>query len=306
MASSTIADLNGRFGLERVATVVAGNCGLAKIVISTAAASAEMYLHGGHVTSWKPKDAGEVLYLSPNSLFEDGRAIRGGIPVCFPWFGDKADNPAAPAHGFVRTKAWQLESMELAGSGVVVSMSTQSDDYTRKWWPHDFLLTCRATFGAQLKVELIVTNTDSSVFTFEEALHAYFAVKDVETASVRGLEATRYIDKTDHRIEKMQKGDVHFSSETDRVYLDTTRDLKLFDPAGQRQIFVGKENSRTTVTWNPWSDKSVALTDLGANQWKSFVCIETSNVAPFALQLESGETHSMAAVISVAPVQEPA
>ncbi len=300
------AELAKRFAIPGKAEIVPGKGGLAKVVISTAEASGEMYLHGGHVTSWKPKDVGEVLYLSPNSLFEDGYAIRGGVPVCFPWFGDKADDPSAPAHGFVRTKEWQLESIELAGGDVVVTMSTQSDDDTRRWWPRDFLLTCRATFGAQLKVELIVTNTDSSAFTFEEALHAYFAVKNAESASVRGLDGTRYIDKTDHRIEKLQSGDVQFSAETDRVYLDTTRELELLDVAGKRQILVSKENSLTTVVWNPWSEKSITLKDLGANQWKSFVCLETSNVAPFALQLEPGESHSMAAVIRVAPSLEDA
>ncbi len=294
-----IATLAKRFGIPGKADIVAGNGGLAKVVVTTPEAAGEMYLHGGHVTSWKPKDASEVLYLSPNSLFQDGRAIRGGVPVCFPWFGDKADDPAAPAHGFVRTKEWQLESIEAAGQDVVVSMSTQSDDDTRKWWPFDFRLVCRATFGCELKLELIVTNTGSSEFTFEEALHAYFAVESAESAFVRGLNATRYIDKTDKRIEKMQTDDVRFSAETDRVYLDTTSELQLFDPSDERSIRVQKQNSRTTVVWNPWSEKSVALKDLGAEQWKSFVCIEASNVAPLALQLKPGDSHSMAAVISV-------
>ncbi len=293
MDSQAIAALAKRFGIPGKAEVVAGNGGLPKVVISATEASGEMYLHGCHVTSWKPRDAAEVLYLSPDSLFEDGRAIRGGIPVCFPWFGDKSDDPVAPAHGFVRAKEWQLESIEVDGKKVVVSMSTESDDDTRKWWPFDFRLVCRATFGRELELELIVTNTGSSVFTFEEALHAYFAVESAESAFVLGLDATRYIDKTDKRIEKMQTGDVRFSTETDRVYLDTTSELQLFDPAMNRSIRVEKQNSHTTVVWNPWSEKSMALKDLGAGEWKRFVCIETSNVSPFAVELQPGESPTM-------------
>ncbi len=296
-----LANLNGRFGIAGVAAVVAGSNDLPKVVITAGEASGEIYLHGGHVTSWAPKHAGEALYLSPNSLFQPGKAIRGGVPVCFPWFGDKSDDPAAPAHGFVRTKAWQLESIESAGQAVAVSMSTESGDDTLKWWPYKFRLVCRATFGTELKIELIVTNTGTSPFSFEEALHAYFAVRDLRTAFVRGLDATQYIDKTDKRIEKLQTGDVHFSAETDRVYLDTERELRLFDPASQRRVIVHKENSRTTVVWNPWSEKSVALKDLGADQWKNFVCIETTNVAPFVIQLALGQSHTMATLVKVAP-----
>ena len=165
---------------------------------------------------------------------------------------------------------------------------------------YKFRLVSRATFGTELEIELTVTNTGTSQFSFEEALHAYFAVRDSQTALVRGLDATQYIDKTEKRIEKLQTGDVHFAAETDRVYLDTERELQLFDPASQRRVIVQKENSRTTVVWNPWSEKSVALKDLGADQWKKFVCIETTNVAPFAVELAPGQSHTMAALVKVA------
>ena len=300
MSTTDVSSLQNRFGIPAVAEVVSGNGGLPKLVISAADASGEMYLHGGHVTSWSPDGSGKVLYLSPNSLFQDGHAIRGGVPVCFPWFGDKADDPSAPAHGFVRTKIWQLESIRAAGKDVIVSMSTESDDDTRKWWPHDFRLICRATFGTELKIELIVTNIGTTPFVFEEALHAYFAVADAESAYVRGLDATRYIDKSDEFKEKMQSGDVRFSAETDRVYLATERALELFDPAPKPSIRLQKQDSHTTVVWNPWSEKSVALRDLGAGEWKHFICIETTNVGPFAVQLAPGQSHTMAVRVQLA------
>src|SRR5580704_2665739 len=134
MDPTPIAELNRRSGIPGVASVVEGNGGLAKVVVASPTAVGEMYLHGAHVTSWRPRGAEEVLFVSSQSLWQDGKAIRGGIPICFPWFGGKADEPKAPAHGFVRTKAWQLESITKAGDGVTVSMFTESNVETKKWW----------------------------------------------------------------------------------------------------------------------------------------------------------------------------
>jgi len=298
-----IVDLNRRFGITGAARLVSGNGGLTKVVVSAPSADGEIYLHGGHVTSWIPKGTCEVLYLSPSSLWADGHAIRGGVPVSFPWFADKADDHTAPAHGFVRTKAWQLESIEMAGTNVTVSMSTESGEDTRKWWPFDFSLVCRTTFGIQLKVELIVANTGASSFSFEEALHAYFRVGNAETAFVQGLSATDYIDKIDKHTEKKQSGDVRISSETDRVYLKTEHELELFDPTLKRRITIQRVNSMTTVVWNPGAEKSRSMRDLGADTWKDFVCVETSNVGPYAVKLGPGQQHTLGTLIQTAPWQ---
>lgn len=298
------ADLNSRFGIPGIAKVVLGNGELSKVVISTRFASGEMYLHGAHVTSWKPKDPGEVLYLSPNVTWAEGRAIRGGVPISFPWFADRAGDPTAPPHGFVRTRSWRLVSIDSVEDGVAVTMSTESDESTRKWWPFDFLLTCRTTFGPQLKIELVVRNTGTESFAFEEALHAYFRVGDSQTATIHGLDHTQFIDKIDNRAEKIQMGDLSLSSETDRVYLNTSHALELFDPADQRRTRIEKQNSNTTVVWNPWSEKARSMADLGVDQWRHFICIETSNVRPSAVTLGPGEQHSMAATISAAPWQK--
>src|SRR5271169_6326221 len=136
----TIAELDRRFGIPGIAHVLEGNGGLAKVRITSSAAVGEMYLHGAHVTSWQPAGADEVFFISSKSRWQDGVAIRGGVPVCFPWFGDKSDNPKAPAHGFVRTKSWQLDALALSAEGVVVTMSTGSDEGTRHWWLAEFQL----------------------------------------------------------------------------------------------------------------------------------------------------------------------
>ena len=291
--SSAIAELNQRFGIPGLARVIVGEGSLAKVVVSTPSAAGEMYLHGGHVTSWIPKNSSDVLYCSPHSLWQEGRAIRGGVPVCFPWFGDKADDRAAPAHGFVRTKAWELESIAQAGDDVVVSAVTESSADTRKWWPYEFSLTCRTTFGSQLKLELIVSNMDSTPFSFEEALHAYFRVSDAVTGVVDGLDATDYLDKTDRRTRKPHRGELRFAAETDSVFLNTQHPVELVDSTLRRRIALQKQNSLTTVVWNPWAEKSRSMSDLGEGEWKRFICIEASNVAPYAVQLAPGEQHVM-------------
>ena len=294
-----LADLNRRFAIPGIASVILGNGGMPAVQIATPAAAGEMYLHGAHVTSWRPRGVREVLFLSPRSLYQDGKAIRGGVPVCFPWFGDKADDPHAPAHGFVRTKSWHLEALERNGDGVSVSMFTESSNSTQQWWPHSFRLQYRVTFGTDLVLELMVRNTGAHPFRFEEALHAYYKVGDAARAGVSGLNGTHYLDKTDSFREKTQSGDVVITSETDRVYLDTEHALLLKDPVLRRQITVAKENSRTTVVWNPWVEKAKALSDLGADQWSSMLCIEVTNVGSSAVELPPGQQHTMSARVHI-------
>jgi glucose-6-phosphate 1-epimerase len=294
-----VARLGRRFDIPGIAQIVEGNGGLAKVSVTAPEAAGEMYLHGAHVSSWKPAGAEEVFFLSSQSRWEEGRAIRGGVPICFPWFGGKADDPNAPAHGFVRTKAWQLESVVQVGGAVTVMMFTESDDSTRKWWPADFRLVHRVTFGGELSLEVVVTNTGRKSLDFEEALHAYHRVGDIEKAMLRGLDNIDYLDKTDSNRKKLQDGEITIVSETDRVYLSTTGAIELEDPVLRRRTHVTKENSRTTVVWNPWVEKARSLSDFADEEWRRMVCLETSNVSDFAVQLGPGQQHAMKAVIRV-------
>src|SRR5246127_3383661 len=171
-----VEELNHRFGIPGVAKIDEGNGGLPRVQITGSGAHGEIYLHGAQVTSWKPAGNDEVLFVSTKSRWQEGQAIRGGIPICFPWFRAKADDPRAPAHGFVRTKAWQLESITADGDTVTVSMSTGNDEDTTDWWPADFRLVHRVTFGTELKLDLAVMNTGTTPLHFEEALHTYHKV----------------------------------------------------------------------------------------------------------------------------------
>jgi glucose-6-phosphate 1-epimerase len=293
----SVDELNQKFGIRGAAEVVAGNGGLPKVHITSPTAIGDIYLHGAHVTSWQLRGLDDVLFLSSASKWEDGKAIRGGVPISFPWFADKADDPKAPAHGFVRTKSWSLDSIVHSEDVVTVSMSTLSDASTKRWWPHDFRAVYRASFGPKLHLELEIHNAGSTVMRFEEALHTYFRVGDVRSATVQGLNNTRYLDKTDHYREKIQQGDVTITSESDRVYLDTQDEVTLKDPVLHRHIGVSKENSRTTVIWNPWSEKGSAMSDLGSDEWTQMLCIEASNVGSYSVELAPGGIHCMRATI---------
>ena len=295
-----IPELDHRFELPGTAQIVEGNGGLSKVRITCPEAVGEMYLHGAHVTSWKPVGGEEVLFLSSQSRWAQGHAIRGGVPVCFPWFGGKADDPTAPAHGFVRTRAWQLESIAQVGGAVTVSMFTESDEGMKRWWPAEFRLVHRATFGSELSLELVVTNTGGTSLRFEEALHAYHRVGNIEKTRVRGLDTVHYFDKTDSNRKKMQHGEIVIVSETDRVYLDTRDPIELEDPVLRRRTRVTKENSRTTVVWNPWVQKAHSLSDFADDEWMQMICIESSNVSDFAVDLAPGQQHKMKALVRVA------
>ncbi len=277
------------------AEIVEGSGGLPKVQVTSPEVVGELYLHGAHVTSWKPAGAEEVLFVSRESRWEHGRAIRGGVPICFPWFGNHADNPQAPAHGFVRTRAWQLESIVEGDGAVTVSMVTESDEETKRWWPADFRLLHRATFGATLRLELVVTNIGTASMRFEEALHSYHHVGNIKDVRVHGLDGVDYLDKTDAGRQQTQAGDITIAGETDRVYLNTTGAIDVADAVLQRRIRVSKEQSLTTVVWNPWTAKARTLPDLGDDEWTRFVCIETCNVGAYAVDLAPGEQHTMSA-----------
>jgi glucose-6-phosphate 1-epimerase len=292
-------DLNRRFEIPGIAKIVDGRGGLPSIRVTAPRASGEIYLHGAHVTSWQPAGAEEALYVSSKSKWQDGTAIRGGVPVCFPWFATRAEDPRSPAHGLVRTKSWQLEGITHADHDVTVALSTSADEATRKTWFGDFHLLFCATFGEQLRLELIVTNHGTTSFRFEEALHSYLRVGNVATAKLRGLNGVLYVDKTDAQREKHQHGDLVVSGETDRIYRNTFATVEIEDPAARRRILVAKEDSRDTVVWNPWSEKAKAMSDVGHDEWRQFVCVETCNVGDHAVNLAPAQAHTITALVSL-------
>lgn len=305
MNQSQIDTLNRRFGIPNLAEVLPGNGGLPKIRVTAPSASAEIYLHGAQLTSWQPVNNEDVIFLSEHSSWQDDRAIRGGIPVCFPWFRSKVDDSSAPAHGVVRTKEWQLESVTIDGESVVILCSTQDDESTRRWWPHAFRLLLKVSIGKSLRLELKVTNTGQIPFRFEEALHTYFRVSQADRVSIRGLDRIAYLDNVDGNRRKMQSGDLIFAAKTDNAYIDVHSAAELIDSTWRRTIRTEKVNSATTVVWNPWQEGAAALSDLGNSEWREFACVEASNILDSAIVLAPGQERTMQANIHVVSENAP-
>ena len=254
---------------------------------------AEFATQGAHLLRFSAADGHPLLFLSAHTSLTPGKAIRGGIPVIFPWFGPREGDTGSPMHGLVRTRPWEIESIQVApdGTGKVV-FSLASSPETIQIWPHPFHLRMTFTLGQSLEIDWEVHNTGPAPFRFEQALHPYFSVRDVFSTSVTGLEGSHYLDKADGlRWKQDQRDSVEFRGETDRLYVDTTGACVLRDVAAGRELRITKEHSASSVVWNPWSTKAASLADLGNEEWREFVCVEQANANRNAIELPSGKTH---------------
>jgi glucose-6-phosphate 1-epimerase len=278
-------------------------------LITTPESEAEIYTHGAHLTRWTPRGQRPVIFTSSRSLYEPGKAIRGGVPIVFPWFGPwhgprsgALPGPVpAPMHGFARTTDWQVASAGLSSSGQFeMTFSLSPNDASRALGFRDFRVLFRVAVGRTLQMDLEVHNESGEPLEFEEALHTYFAIGDVHQVSVSGLENTAYIDKTDGLREKQRDAlPIRIGQETDEVYLNTSATCIIHDPAWSRRVTIAKSGSRSTVVWNPWIEKSKTLADLDPEEWRGMLCVETANVASNAITLAAGASSRMAVEIHV-------
>ncbi len=280
--------------------------------IKTEQCEAKVSAYAAHIATWTPTPPGEArpspgLFCSPRTLWGGGKAIRGGIPICWPWFGGRENDPkpdgkASPAHGFARTRPWHIEGVRLEDNGrVEVTFLLVSDDDTLAIWPHAFEARLVASLGSTLNVSLVVKNVDDAAFEMEGALHTYLTVSNVEHIKVHGLEGTKFFDKVKGEPGTSGSEALTFSGETDTVYSGTKAAVVIEDPGLSRSIRVEKSGSMSTVVWNPWLVKATAMTDLGGDAWRSFVCVEAANVGAHKVPLSPGATHTLSTRISIPP-----
>lgn len=293
--------LTAEFGIAGVIDFIETEHGLVKAVISVGGMTGELYLHGAQVTAWQPAGERPVLFTSPKAVFEPGKAIRGGIPIIFPWFGPSRHASAAPQHGFARTATWCLDRVERPGTGsLTLTLSLGDDDVRSRFWPEGFRAIYDVTFAPTLSLRLTVQSRATQLITFEEALHCYFAVSDVTAVAISGLSGTTYIDKTQaSRREREAAALVSVGAETDRVYLNTPARCVIEDRSWSRRVVIEKNGAASTVVWNPWADKATMMADLGDPAWRGMVCVEAGNIADNEVRLAAGGEHQMSAVISV-------
>ncbi|MGB0387196.1 MAG: D-hexose-6-phosphate mutarotase [Ardenticatenaceae bacterium] len=295
-----IDDLNTLFSIPGHITFKAGPGGLPVAEIANAHALATVALHGGHVTAFEPRGQQAVLWVSRLARYKLGKAIRGGIPVIWPWFGPHATDRNKPSHGFARTTMWRVVGSDvLANQATQIRLAISDNERTHALWPHAFELEVVITVGKTLQVELVMRNRGDEPFTCSGALHSYFKVSDVTDIAIHGLEDGTYIDQLDDFQRKVQQGAVTISAETDRIYLDSPADCVIDDPGLSRRIRIQKSGSRSTVVWNPWRAKAQRTADFGDQEYPEMLCIETANAGDDLVTVPAGGEHRLTAIISV-------
>jgi len=280
--------LNSAFGIKNHVVFTEGNGGLLKLVAHhDSGSSVELYLQGAHITSWKDPKGNELLFLSKNSFFKEGKAIRGGIPVIFPQFGPGE----LPQHGFARaSSAWKVYSTKIDDhKNIYVELILSEYADSLKVWPHHFNLHFSFTLSQHsLSNQLMVinNNTENKPFSFTTALHTYYRVSHLHEASILGLKGVEYIDKVDQmKVKKEEAEEKKIAQETDYVYMNTPATLTLRDGKHGRLFVVEKHGFTDAVVWNPWEEKAKTMADFSKEEYLEMICVEAAVVkTPVILQ----------------------
>ena len=300
MSQTDIATPNRSFGIAGHLEFARDAGGLVIARITNAHAQSSIALQGAHIMTFQPKGEQPVIWLSPAAKLVQGKSIRGGVPVCWPWFGAHASEPTFPGHGFARTVPWQVvASKALPDGSTCITFELPQSYIPAAQWPHACRVRLVATVGKTLTVELITENTGNTAFEIGEALHAYFTICDVDSMRITGLEGCTYLDKVGVAQSRAQQDAIQITSEVDRIYIDTETDCLIEDRGFKRRIRIAKKGSRSTVVWNPWIEKSAKMGDFGNDTgYRGMVCVESANAAGNVVTVAPGATHSLRVVYS--------
>lgn len=298
-----VIELNENYAIPGTLRFLQWGDAIPLVAVHNQNARALISLFGGQVLSYKPTHASDdLLFLSRNALMQGKKAIRGGIPVCWPWFGADPEEQNRPSHGFARTSLWELANTESC-SDDCTRIALRLPDYpdNRILWPHAHELEFIITIGNELTLELITRNTGEKPLTISQAMHAYFFIGDIEQVQILGLEDHHYLDKLTQGQQKLQCGAVTVAEEVDRIYTGVKSPLIIDDPLLKRQIRVSADGSETMIVWNPWRENSDRMTDLNTNGYQSFICVEAGNADADSRTVASGSEHCLKYSIELVP-----
>jgi len=290
------------FTISNQLSIVEGEGGFPLIKIDNQHAIALISIYGAQVLSYRPKsEQKDLLFVSDKAYFKEGKAIKGGIPICWPWFGQDQEKIGKQMHGFARKMLWKLEETSSLENGeIAIVLSLNETQETQKLWPHEFKLTLTIKVGELLKLSLKTVNTGDSAFIVTQALHTYFAIDDVHQTKIHGLDKVTYIDKVGGKSEtKLQINDLPIEQEVDRIYTDVPAELGLSDESTNRKVSIKSKASKTAIVWNPWIAISKESGDLADDAYRQFVCIETANAVEDKVIIEPSESHTLEAVYSI-------
>jgi glucose-6-phosphate 1-epimerase len=268
--------------------------GITLIEIDTPLATATISLEGGQVVTWHPKSQAEpVLWVSKLAHFVPGKAIRGGVPICWPWFGAHPTNPKLPSHGYARITPWQVRVTEILSDGTLrICLTMGENELAKLHWPQQVVLTIEVIVGDTLTIKLTSTNESSQNITLTEGLHTYFNVGDVSTTRVHGFDGVEYVDLTRNNARHVQNGPITFEAELGRIFLNSQESCVIEDQAFRRRINVEKQGSLSTAVWNPWSETASTISDLGADGWRNMVCVEGANALDNTVTISPNASHT--------------
>jgi len=289
---------NERFGLPGELEIREGRGGFAYAHIENTHAQADLCIYAGQVLSYTPRGARDLLFVSDQAYFAPGKAIKGGIPVCWPWFGPHPDGSSFPDHGFVRTRPWTLLNTGTTANGSTqIRLGCRDDDATRSLWPHAFALHLDVIVGPSLEVALTTRNDSDEPLSITQALHTYFHVGDVRRTRVEGLEGHPFIDKVAGSATAGQRfteqTPVVFEEAVNRIYPSANRRLTVVDEALERRIVIDRAGSHSVVVWNPWIRQAAEMGDFGDEEYLQMLCVETANAADDAIHIPAGGEHRL-------------
>lgn len=260
-------------------------------------------LYGGQVMNFHPHHTGEdLLWTSEKTAFQTNKAIRGGIPICFPWFGPHATDNTKAQHGFARLSIWKLLQIEQLEDGQTLAILQLHDSpETRTIWPFSFTATLKIKAGEALTVELIIRNDDKVAFDYSDALHTYLHIGDIQKVELLGLHHAKYYSAFGTELMEQQSEVMQFQDEVNRRYVQHTGLCQLIDPVLQRKITIDKSGSKVTVVWNPGEKVTQTIGDMTAQGFQTFACVEAVNAYPGIdiITLQPGEEHCLSTTIAV-------
>lgn len=293
--------LNTEYAIPGQLKFIQGAGGLPFIEVTTANSSALISVYAGQVLSFRPAgEMDDLMFLSEKAYYQTGKAIKGGAPVCWPWFGADPQGLGRPAHGFVRNRMWNVVATEITVSGAIrVILGLEDTPETIEIWPQSFTLMLEITVGKSLNLELVTRNTGAQLFPVTQAFHTYFKVGDISQVSVSGLEDADYIDKVDNSALKKQIGSVVINEEVDRIYLGVRDELVINDIVLKRRIRIRSGGSKSAVVWNPWAKISAEMADLQDNDYRNLLCVETTNAATDVVEVSPGRESRLVANYSI-------
>ena len=295
-----IDELEDKFSIEGEVGFAELEENMAFITVSNKFADADICLYGAHITNFKPHKTMGILWMSQDSNFEEGKPIRGGIPVCFPWFGPHKTDSAKPQHGFARLMNWNVqETATLASGETLIRLQLCSSAETKTYWDHDFCAEMTFIIGKTLVVTLKVTNTSEIPFEYTCALHSYYSVSSIEEITIEGLENTRYYNQLDTGDYIQESPELQIQKAETRHYYDTEVPCIINDPFFRRRIRVAKSGSKVTTVWNPGEETCAKIDDMPDDAFHAFVCIEAVNAFNDIIKPAPGETHETSAIIGL-------